>query len=148
VSKHTIELTFEQRQQLKQLVKAGKAPARQILHAQILLKTDSSEQSPAWTDQQIQNAFGVGRTTIWRVRERFLRTGLRDALARREQPDRPEKCKLDGEKEAHLIALICAGPPEDQERWSLRLLAEKLVQLGEVEMISHETVRQALKKTS
>lgn len=148
MSKHSIELAPEQRQQLERLMKAGKAPARQILHAQILLKTDSSEQGPSWTDQQIQSAFGVGRTTIWRVRESFLMTGLPAALARREQPDRPEKRKLDGEKEAHLIALICAGPPEDQARWSLRLLAEKLVQLGEVEQISHETVRQALKKTS
>lgn len=114
----------------------------------ILLKTDSGEQGPSWADQPIQSAFGVGRTTIWRVRERFLRTGLSAALARRGQPDRPAKRKLDGEKEAHLIALICAGPPETQERWSLRLLAEKLVQLGETETISHETVRQTLKKTS
>ncbi len=136
MSKHSIELSAEQRRQLERLVKAGKAAARLIQHARILLKTDSSEDGPGWTDQQIQEAFGVGRTTIWRVRQRFLTTGLADALDRREQPERPEKRKLDGEKEAHLIALICAGPPKEQERWSLRLLAEKLVQLGEVEQIS------------
>jgi transposase len=145
MKKHHIELTQEHRHTLEQLVSRGTAPARQIQHAHILLKADTSEWGPHWSDQQIQEAFGVGKSTIWRVRCRFAEQELGDALKRRPQPERPHKRKLDGEKEAHLIALTCGEKPEGEGRWSLRLLASILVKLGEVDKVSHETVRQVLK---
>lgn len=148
MKKLTIKLSQEQRASLEHLLAAGTASARKIMHVHILLKADSSEQGPQWSDEQIHEAFGVGKSTIWRVRRRFVEQGLEDALTRRPQPERPTQRKLDGEKEAHLIALTCGEKPEGEGQWSLRLLAEKLVQMGEVEQISHETVRQVLKKTN
>ena len=148
MKKNSVKLTQEQRQQLLQLIRSGKAPARKIMHAHILLKVDSSPDGPNWSDKQIQQAFGVGEASIWRVRRRFLEQGLADALNRRPQPERPEKRKLNGELEAHLIALTCGKKPEGEGRWSLRLLANKLVVLGEVEQVSYETVRRTLKKTN
>lgn len=148
MKKNSVKLTQEQRQQLEQLIGSGRAPARKIMHAHILLKVDSSSDGPDWSDKQIQQAFGVGESTIWRVRRRFLEQGLDDALNRRPQPQRPEKRKLHGELEAHLIAITCGEKPEGEGRWSLRLLANKLVALGEVEEVSYETVRRTLKKTN
>jgi hypothetical protein len=148
MKKHTVKLAQEQREILQQLVSTGQSSARKLTHARILLKADESEAGPRWSDEHIKQALEVGLTTIWRVKKRFHEGGLEKALNRQPQPERPEKRIVDGEVEAHLIALICTGKPEEQERWSLRLLAEKLVQLGEVEHISHETVRQTLKKTS
>lgn len=148
MKKLTIKLSQEQRASLDHLLAAGTAAARKIMHVHILLKAESSEQGPQWSDEQIHEAFGVGKSTIWRVRGRFVEHGLEDALARRPQPERPAQRKLDGEKEAHLIALTCGEKPEGEGRWSLRLLADKLVQVGEVEQVSHETARQALKKTN
>jgi transposase len=148
MKKHIICLSEEQRQSLQQLIKAGHAPARQILHAQILLKVDESPVGPNWSNKQIQEAFGAVESTVWRVRTRFLREGLPAAVERRAQPDRPEKRKLTGEHEAHLIALACQKPPDGRERWTLRLLADKLVELEIVEDVSHETVRMTLKKTN
>jgi hypothetical protein len=148
VKKHTVKLTQEQRERLQQLINTGQASARKLTHARILLKADEGEAGPDWSDAQIKQALEVGLTTIWRVRKRFHEEGLDEALNRQPQPERPETRIIDGEVEAHLIALICAGKPEEQDHWSLRLLAEKLVQLGEVEHVSHETVRQTLKKTN
>jgi len=118
------------------------------MHAHILLKVDSSPSGPDWSDEQIQQTLGVGAATIWRVRRRFVEQGVEDALNRRPQPERPEKRKLTGEVEAHLIALTCGEKPEGEGRWSLRLLAHKLVVLQEVEEVSYETVRRMLKKTN
>lgn len=146
MEKSIIKLSEEQRASLQQLVTAGTAPVRKVMHAHILLKTDSSEQGPKWSDEQIHEAFGVGMATIWRVRRRFVEEGLDQALSRRPQPERPEKRILDGEKEAHLIALTCGEKPEGEGEWSLRLLSERLVKLGHVQRVSHETVRQTLKK--
>ena len=148
MEKIIIKLSEEQRANLQHLLAAGTAPARKVMHAHILLKTDSSQQGVNWSDEQIREAFGVGMATIWRVRRRFVEHGLEDALNRRPQPERPEKRILDGEKEAHLIALTCGEKPEGEGEWSLRLLSERLVKLGHVERVSHETVRQALKKTN
>ena len=148
MKKNSVKLTQEQRQQLEQLIGSGQAAARTIMHAHILLKVDSSSDGPNWSDKQIQQAFGVGESTIWRVRCRFLEQGLDDALHRRPQPERPEKRKLHGELEAHLIAITCGEKPEGEGRWSLRLLANKLVEVGEVEEVSYETVRRTLKKTN
>lgn len=148
MKKHIICLSPEQRQALQHLVKAGTAPARHILHAQILLKVDASPAGPNWSNKQIQEAFGAAQSTVWRVRTRFLAEGLPAAVARRAQPERPEQRKLAGEQEAHLIALACQNPPAGRERWTLRLLADKLVELEIVESVSHETVRTTLKKTN
>ena len=148
MKKNIVKLTQEQRQQLEELVRSGTASARKIRHAHILLKVDSSPQGPNWSDKQIQQTFGVGAASIWRVRRRFLSQGLEDALNRRPQPDRPQKRKLTGEVEAHLIAITCGQKPEGEGRWSLRLLAQKLVVMQEVDEVSYETVRQILKKTN
>jgi len=118
------------------------------LHAQILLKVDQGPSGPNWSNKQIQEAFGAVESTVWRVRTRFLQNSLPVAIERRSQPDRPEKRKLAGEQEAHLIALACQKPPDGRESWTLRMLADKLVELEVVESISHETVRTTLKKTS
>ena len=118
------------------------------MHAHILLKVDSSPTGSDWSDEQIQRAFGVGASTIWRVRRRYLEQGVEDALNRRPQPERPQKRLLTGEVEAHLIAITCGQKPEGEGRWSLRLLAHKLVVLQEVDEVSYETVRRILKKTN
>lgn len=146
MKKQSIALSEEQRQQLEEVLSKGVAPARQIQHAHILLKTDSSEGGPNWSDEQIQEAFGVGASTIWRVRKRFVQNGLEDALNRRPQPPRPEKRVLNGRHEAYLIALSCGEKPEARERWSVRLLAHKMVEGGYVEQVGRETIRVTLKK--
>lgn len=148
MKKHSIELTQEQRAELTEIIRKGQASARKMQHAHILLKIDSGEHGPDWSDKQVQEAFGIGATTIWRIRQRFLAYGLSDALNRRPQPERPEKRKLDGEQEAHLLALTCSQAPEGYTRWSLRLIAEKFVEWGYVEQISHQSIWVALKKMS
>ncbi|HEU5384188.1 MAG TPA: helix-turn-helix domain-containing protein [Ktedonobacteraceae bacterium] len=148
MKKHIICLSPEQRQALQHIIKAGTAPARHILHAQILLKVDASPAGPNWSNKQIQEAFGAVESTVWRVRTRFLTEGLPAAVIRRAQPERPEKRKRAGKQEAHLIALACQNPPEGREHWTLRMLADKLVELEIVSSVSHETVRATLKKTN
>jgi transposase len=142
MKKHTIQLSQEQHQALEALISKGQAPARKITHAQVLLK--SAEGS--WTDQEISEAFGVSEATMWRVRQRFVEHGLEDALNRRRQPERPQKRKLTGEREAHLLAVTCSAAPAGQQRWSIRLLTKTLMQLEIVEQVGRETIRQTLKK--
>jgi hypothetical protein len=146
MTKYRVELRQEQREELEQLIKAGQARARKIMHAHILLKSDRGPHGPAWSDEQIRDAFGVGESTLKRVRKRFVEQGLADALDRRPQPPRPDKRILNGREEAYLIALSCAEKPEGRERWSVRLLAHKLVEAGYVEQVGRETVRVTLKK--
>ena len=148
MKKHSILLTREQRRDLDALISAGQAPARKITHARILLKADCGPDGPRWSARQIHEALDVGETTVRRVRHSFAQGGLEAALNRSPQPPRPEQRKLDGEQEAHLIALLCGQAPEGYERWSLRLVADKLVELEIVESVSHETVRHVLKKTN
>ena len=148
MSKYIVKLDREQRHGLEQLIRSGEAPARKLMHARILLKADSGENGPNWPDTRISEALEVSVPTIWRVRRRFVAQGIEDAITRRPQPERPSKRIFDGEKEAHLIALTCGEKPEGEGQWSLRLLAERLVKVGEVEQVSHETVRRVLKKTS
>lgn len=148
MKQHSIVLTAEQRRELEALIRAGQAPARKITHARILLKADCGPHGPRWSNRQIHEALEVGETTVRRVRHSFTQAGLEAALTRRPQPPRPAKRKLDGEQEAHLIALLCSQAPEGYERWSLRLVANKLVELELVQSVSHETVRQVLKKTN
>jgi len=148
MKKNSIVLTQEQRRDLAALISAGQAPARKLTHARILLKADCGPDGPRWSARQIHEALDVGETTVHRVRRSFVHGSLEAALNRSPQPPRHEKRKLDGEQEAHLIALLCGQAPDGYERWSLRLVADKLVELELVESVSHETVRQVLKKTN
>jgi len=145
--KYIIELNQEERQTLKRLVSAGKASARKLTHARILLKADSSCGGPNWQDSKISQALDVGTATVERARKRFVQEGLEAALNNR-KPNRQYKHKLDGEGEAHLIALACSEAPQGYQRWTLQLLADRMVQLGYVDDLSYETVRRTLKKTS
>src|SRR5689334_12363227 len=148
MKKYIVQLSEEQRQALKHLIGSGVAPARKIMHAQILLKSDSSEGGPKWSNKQIQQAFAVSDTLMCRVRKRFLEQGLEDALSRRPQPPRPEKRILNGKHEAYLIALACAEKPDGYDRWSVRLLAHKMVEAGYVEQVGRETIRVTLKQNA
>jgi len=145
--KYIVELTDEERKTLGQLIYSGKASARKLSHARILLKADSSPGGPNWTDAQICQALDVGRATVERARKRLVEEGLQLALGRR-KPRRQYSRRLDGEGQAHLIALACSESPEGYQRWTLRLLAEQMVALEYVDQLSHETVRRTLKKTN
>jgi len=144
--KYVVTLTAEERVHLQDLIRAGKASARKLTHARILLKADA-DAGPAWPDERIAEACEVSLATVGRVRQRFVEQGLEAALHRKPQ-DRPSRRrKLDGRAEAHLIALACSAPPEGRQAWTLQLLAGKLVELQIVDAVSDETVRRVLKKT-
>lgn len=145
--KYLINLTAEERQQLEQLLSAGDAPARTLKHAFVLLKSDSSEAGPNWPYAKICEAFDVAPLTVFNVRKRYCEQGLEAALHRKKPEREYERC-LDGEAEAHLIALACGQPPEGQDRWTLRLLQKRMVELTYAERVSHETIRTTLKKMS
>lgn len=145
--KYHVTLTPEQRQMLEALIRSGTAPARTHTHARILLKADCAAGGPAWGDDAIVTACDVSRPTVARVRRAFVPHGL-DVALHRKRPDGPPRRKLDGAQEAHLIAVACSAPPEGQERWTLALLADKLVELKVVDSIARETVRTTLKKTN
>ena len=144
---YMVTLTTTERDSLKRLLAAGTESARKLTHARILLKADQGPDGPGWVDQAIADAVEVSQPTISRVRKQSVEQGLAAALNRR-PPTREYVRKLDGVQEAHLIALACAKPPTGQARWSLRLLADKLVELEIVEdAVSYQTVRRLLKKT-
>lgn len=143
-----VTLGETERSELGRLLGKGKVDVRRLKHAQILLKADESEGGLAWPDAQIAEAVGCGTATVERVRRRFVEEGLDLALSPYRTPRREYRTKLDGEQEAKLIATACGAPPEGRSRWTLRLLADKLVELNVVDSISHEAVRQALKKTN
>jgi hypothetical protein len=145
--KYVVKLIEAERTQLQQLIAAGTAPARKLAHARVLLKADKGPDGPGWADARIVEAVDISQPTIARIRQQFVEAGLEAALNRR-APRRVYTRKLDGEQEARLIALNCSKPPAGQARWSLRLLADKLVELEIVEAISHQTVRRTLKKTT
>jgi transposase len=145
--KYPVSLTPAQRDELSALIGAGVAPARKLLHARILLKADQGPDGPAWVDERIAEAVEVSQPTVARVRRQFVEDGMAATLNRRASTRRYER-RLDGAQEAHLIALCCSDPPAGAARWSLRVLADTLVELEIVEAISHETVRRTLKKTS
>ena len=145
--KYQVQLTPEQRQMLEGLIRSGSASARTQTHARILLKADTAVGSPAWPDDAIVTACEVSRPTVERVRRAFVTKGLEGAL-RRKRPAGPPRRKLDGAQEAQFIAVTCSAPPEGQERWTLALLADKLVELQVVDAIARETIRTTLKKTN
>jgi DNA-binding transcriptional ArsR family regulator len=145
--KYPVILTQTEREQLKDLIAAGTAPARKLTHARILLKADQSPEGPAWVDEEVADAVEVSQPTVSRVRKQYFEEGMEAALNRR-PTNREYHRKLDGEHEARLVALACSEPPEGQARWSLRLLADRMVELEVVEEISYQTVRRTLKKTN
>lgn len=147
--KYIVKLTKAEREHLRKLISAGTAPARMLNRARILLKADLGEHASgsALIDREIARMLETSTATVQRVRERFCTQGLEAALER-SGPDRVYKRALDGRTEAHLIALACSKPPQGRSQWSLRLLADKAVELDIVERISHETVRKTLKKTN
>ena len=146
-SKYAVCLSGAERARLRTLIGSGTAPARQLAHARILLKADQGDAGPGWNDAAIAGALEVCTASVARVRRQYVTAGLEAALNRR-WPERQYSRTLDGEAEAHLIALACGTPPKGRERWSLRLLAKELVRLDVVPAVSYETVRRALKQTS
>jgi transposase len=144
--KYIVRLTSQERKHLEEFVSRGKRAAYRIKHANILLKADAD--GPAWSDEAIAEAFSVHEHTVRNVRERFVEHGMDAALERKKQDAPSRKPILDGEKEAHLVAIACSQPPQGRARWTLQLLADEMVRLDIVESISYETVRRALKKTS
>ena len=146
MKKYRITLEPQEREQLREILSKGKADVRRIKHAQILLAADEGGGGDGQIDTAIAKALYVGTATIERVRRRFVEKGLETALSPYKAPKRRYTTKLDGRQEARLIATACSQPPEGHARWTLRLLADKLVELKCVDSISHETVRQTLKK--
>ena len=144
--KYIVRLTAEEREELTTLIRKGKASAAKIRHAHLLLKADAD--GPNWTDAQLADAFSVHLNTVAGIRKRLVCQGLEAALNRQPQAHPSRAPKLDGEGEARLLALSCSEPPPGQARWSLRLLADRIVELGIVASYSHESVRRALKKTT
>lgn len=143
--KYFVSLTTEERMYLEKLVSSGSAPARKIQRARILLKSDCSEGGPNCSYTAICNAFDVNAVTVTNIRKAFSEGGLEKALNRK-KPEREYEHRLDGYAEAHLVALVCGEVPEGFDRWTLRLLQDRLVKLEIVESISHETIRTTLKK--
>lgn len=145
--KYIVTLSAAERLLLQEMLSRGKAAARKLVHARILLKADAGADGPAWRDDAIAEGLEVGRATVERVRREFVEEGLAAALERR-KPLRQYERALDGEGEAHLVALACSQAPEGRSRWTLRLLADRMVQLEYVDQVSKDTVRRVLKKTS
>jgi len=144
--KYIVRLTKEERQKLKEVVTKGQTAACKIRHANILLKADAN--GPNWQVKDIARAFGVHENTAGKIRQRFMEQGLEAALSRKKQ-DYPSRApKFDGAAEAHLIAVACSQPPEGRSRWTLKLLADKAVELEIVDSVVPETIRQTLKKTN
>ena len=146
--RYVVKLVKEERTELSRFVKQDKVAAKKRTHAQVLLLADCSRHGPAWKDEAVAEACRVTIRTVENIRKRLVLEGLEAALHRKPQA-RPSRTRiLDGEKEAKVVALCCGAKPAGHARWTLRLLAERAVELEIVESISHETVRQCLKKTS
>jgi len=145
MKKYRVTLTPEERDQLRKMVSPGKAAARKLAHARILLKADESEGGEKQKDEDIGNALSANIRTVERVRERFVMEGF-DAALNPKPASQTKPRKIDGENEARLIALVCGDPPEGRNKWTMRLLADKMVELRYVDSLSGEAVRKALKK--
>ena len=143
---YKVKLLPEERDELQRLVSTGKAAAYKRTRAQILLKADQGPDGAAWNDQQISEAFDVGRVTVERTRKAFVLDGLPAAVQRKKREQPPTPRKLDGSGEAQLMTLACSQPPEGHSQWTLQLYADELVALEVVDSISRETVRRTLKK--
>ena len=145
-AKRVVRLSAEQRQRCESIVRSGSTPARSILHAHVLLKTDNGPDGPGWTDRAIAEAFDVTTVTVAHIRRTMIEEGLEAALSHYRGPRREYARKLDGHQEAQLLAIAHSKPPEGSKRWSLRMIRDRMVELGYVDEISHETVRMTLKK--
>jgi transposase len=143
--KFLVRLTADQRSRLEQMTAAGRHAAASLVHARILLKADIGPAGPGWADDAIADALECGPSTVARVRKRFAQSGL-DAAVYRKKPTGRQYRKLDGAQEAKLVALACSAPPEGKGRWTLKMLADRLVELEVVDAVSDETVRRTLKK--
>jgi transposase len=146
--RYHVRLSATEREELNQLIRKGKAAANKQLHARILLHADEEAQGGGWQDNEIAEALKINVRTVERVRERFVQEGLKAALEKRARVNPPRERKLDGKAEAIMIAQACGPAPEGHCRWTLKLLANRLVELEVVEAISDQTVGRALKKMS
>lgn len=146
--RYVVRLEPEEREQLQRLVSVGKRSAAKLRRARVLLQADQSGHGPGWTDARIAEGLGVTTRGIENLRRRFVEEGLESALERKKQCRPSKERLLDGAKEAKLVAVCCSKPPEGRRRWTLRLLADRLVVLNVVESIGHETVRRTLQKTN
>jgi hypothetical protein len=147
VKKYVVRLSGEERQQLETLIRKGKGPARRLLKARILLKADVSESGPGWSDSKIIAALDTSASMLYRVRKQLVEEGFEAVLSRKQRATPAVLRIFDGEKEAKLIALACSKPPKGRARWTLRLLENRVVELGIVERASDSTIGRALKKT-
>jgi transposase len=145
-TKYVVRLTQEEREEVEALVKRGKVAAEKRRRAQVLLKADAGAEGSGLTDQEVASALDVGIATVHRVRQAYVEESLQAALSRKPAV-RHRSRKLDGDGEARLVAIACGPAPDGRARWTLRLLADRLVELEVVDMIDKETVRQTLKKT-
>ena len=144
--RYVVTPTADERGQLEALTRAGRRSARTVTRARVLLLADQGDDGPGWEDRRVAEALGCGHRTVERVRERFVTDGL-DATLTHKPQDKPSRTPvLDGKAEARLVALACAATPDGRKAWTLRMLADKLVELEVVDAISHETVRRVLKK--
>jgi transposase len=144
--KYIVDLTSKERKYLQHLVSKGKVAGYKIRHAQMLLKADQGRHGPSWPDERVAEVFGAHEATVRRLRERFVEEGLDEALQRKKRQNYTRK--LDGDAEAHLIAIACSQPPKGRNRWTLRLLADHMVELAVVDSVSHMTISRTLKKTN
>jgi len=144
---HRVVLTDTDRQWLLEFIGRGETSARAQTRARVLLKADEGPGGPAWSDDRIAEALELSSGGVAGIRRRFSERGTQGTVQRK-APDREYERKLDGEQEARLIQVACSQAPEGRSQWSLRLLADRLVELGVVTSISREAVRQTLKKTS
>ena len=147
MDKYRVTLTADERAELEQMVSSGKAAARKLTHARILLLADESR-GQEHADERSVAALGTSLRTVSRVRQQLVTQGLDFALLRRRQPPRPDKVKIQGDIERRLVELACSDPPQGRGHWTLPLLADELVVLGLVDRVGIETVRKALKKTT
>jgi transposase len=144
--KYRVQLSREDRERCTDLVRSGRAPARTLMHARVLLKADSGPAGPGWTDAAISEAVEVSTVTVAKIRQRFVSEGLEATLNHYRGPNREYPHKLDGRQEAQLLALAHSKPPEGRTQWSLRLLAGKMVELEYVDSLSAMTVSRTLKR--
>ena len=146
VKKYVVTLSDEEREQLNAMIKKGKYPARQQLKARILLKADASDAGEGWSDSQIIDALDTSISMVYRVRKQWVEEGLEAVLSGKQRATPAVPPIFDGEKEAKLIALACSKPPKGRVRWTLRLLENKVVELGIVDRASDSTIGRVLKK--
>jgi len=147
VKKYVVRLSGEERERLETLIRKGKSPARRVLKARILLKADVSEAGKGWSDNRIIEALETSPSMVYRVRKQLVEEGFEAVLSRKARAMPSITRIFDGEKEAKLIALACSKPPKGRARWTLRLLENKVVELGIVDRASDSTIGRALKKT-